>query len=101
MSILIKDFKIPSEDDPKTFLTHFNKDGTAEMVAVGYPQVMYSIIAVPDDHGRLIDADELRKEYKKPMDWLDQKQVVYHVTGIWSSIDNAPTVIPADKESES
>ena len=56
------------------------------------------VIEVPDGHGRLIDADELRKEYKRPMDWLDKKEVMYHVTGIWASIDNAPTIVPSDKE---
>ena len=54
-------------------------------------------IPVPD-HGRLIDADELRKEFKEPMDWLDSEQCVHHVTGIWASIDAAETVIPADRE---
>jgi len=49
------------------------------------------------EHGRLIDADDLRAEYKEPMDWLDPKQVVYHVTGIWASIDAADTVIPEER----
>lgn len=50
MSVIIKDFKIPTGDEPRTFLTHFNDDGTAEMVAVGYPQKQYSLVEVP--HGK-------------------------------------------------
>ena len=57
------------------------------------------LIEVPP-HGRLIDADELRSEYKAPMDWLDRTQVMYHVTGIWASIDAAPTVIPEEPPKE-
>ena len=41
---------------------------------------------------RLIDADALRAEFKTPTDWLDSKQVFTHVTGIWATIDHAPTI---------
>lgn len=58
---------------------------------------MSTAVPVPP-HGRLIDADELRKEFKEPMDWLDSKQVTYHVTGIWAAIDSAPTIVPATEE---
>ena len=61
MSVLVKGFKIPIADEPKTFLTHFNDDGTAEMVALGYPQKRYSIAEVPP-HGDLIDAFAFRRE---------------------------------------
>lgn len=46
---------------------------------------------------RLIDADALRAEFKTPTDWLDSKQVFTHVTGIWATIDLAPTVEPEQK----
>lgn len=46
---------------------------------------------------RLIDADELRAEFKTPTDWFDSKQVLTHVTGIWATIDNAPTIEPERK----
>lgn len=46
---------------------------------------------------RPIDADELRAEFKTPTDWLDSKQVFTHVTGIWATIDHAPTVEPEQK----
>ena len=54
MSVLVKGFKIPIADEPKTFLTLFNDDGTAEMVALGYHQKRYSIVEVPP-HGDLIE----------------------------------------------
>jgi len=44
MSVIIQGFKAPTENDPKTFLTHFNDDGSAEMIAVGYPQKKYQIV---------------------------------------------------------
>ena len=46
---------------------------------------------------RLIDADALRAEFKTPTDWLDSKQVFTHVTGIWATIDHAPTIEPERK----
>ena len=46
MSVIIEGFKVPSDNEPKTFLSHFYDDGTAEMVAVGYPQIKYHITEV-------------------------------------------------------
>ena len=41
---------------------------------------------------RTIDADALKAEFKVPTDWLDSRQVFTHVTGIWTTIDRAPTI---------
>lgn len=51
------------------------------------------VIAVPD-HGRLVDADELRQ------DWLEngENEYVYDTNSFLYSIDDAPTIIEADKE---
>ena len=46
---------------------------------------------------RLIDADALRAEFKRPTDWMDRDQALVHITGIWACIDNAPTVEPERK----
>ena len=52
------------------------------------------LIEVPDGHGRLIDADALREE------WLEngENEYVYDTNSFLDSIDDAPTIIPADKE---
>ena len=104
MSILIKGMKMPEIKENKSIKAEIrNLDGRLELgiMTGGYycceQWSYYPIIEVPYGHGRLIDADELRKKYKRPMDWLDRKEVMYHVTGIWTSIDNAPTVIPTDE----
>lgn len=49
------------------------------------------LVEVPD-HGRLIDADALRQ------DWLEngENEYVYDTNSFLDSIDDAPTVIPAD-----
>lgn len=51
------------------------------------------LIPVPD-HGRLVDADELRE------DWLEKGKngYVYGTNSFLYSLDNAPTIIPASKE---
>ena len=42
------------------------------------------------DHGRLIDADELRYEFSKYYNALAEKA--------FAEVDSAPTIIPADKD---
>jgi len=88
--ILIRGMKMPKNEP---MLVKINPDGSVSTTAKNNYR-KYEAIPVPP-HGRLIDADELRSEYKEPMDWLDRTQVTYHVTGIWASIDAAPTVITA------
>ena len=43
---------------------------------------------------RLIDADALRTEFQEPNDFRDPQQTLFHITGIWAAIDNAPTIEP-------
>ena len=53
---------------------------------------------LPKGHGRLIDADELKKEYPHDADWDYPVNTNSYVV---ESIDNADTIIEADKaESE-
>lgn len=98
MSVLINGFRIPTENDPKTFLLHFHDDGTAEMAALGYPQIRYDVVTVPTPHGRLIDADDLRAKYFCG-DNVRHDLVHVPVSNILQFIDNAKTIIPKSEVS--
>lgn len=52
---------------------------------------------IPKGCGRLIDADELKKEYPHDTDW---DYPVNTNCSVVESIDNAETIIEADMESE-
>lgn len=54
---------------------------------------------LPKGHGRLIDADELYKQEKE--EWLCPNNAPFISTDyahVFAEIDNAPTIIEADKE---
>ena len=51
---------------------------------------------LPEGHGRLIDADKLKEYYFRPY----SNEEVYSNTDNEHIIDNAPTIIEADKEKE-
>lgn len=57
------------------------------------------LIEVPDGHGRLIDADELRKKYFCEGN-IRFDLITVPVENILYQIDIAPTVIPSDKDGE-
>ena len=51
-------------------------------------------ILLPKGHGRLIDADALKEETYTMTEWNgDVHQIIYK-----ASLDDAPTIIEADKE---
>ena len=56
------------------------------------PRTKCPLIPVPD-HGRLIDADEIIKEHNQHYEYLSDE---FYVTV--RDIENATTIIPADKE---
>ena len=56
-----------------------------EVIANGTP--------LPKGHGRLIDANELKKEYPHDTDWDYPVNTNCYVV---ESIDNSPTIIEAD-----
>lgn len=58
---------------------------------------IYNGTPLPKGHGRLIDADELKKEYPHDMDWEYPVNTNSYVV---ESIDNMTTIIEADKEQE-
>lgn len=53
-------------------------------------------IPLPEHHGRLIDADDLREDFKtsKKISFVERMDIS-------CIVDHAPTIIEADKESES
>lgn len=53
------------------------------------------LVEVSTPHGRLIDADELKKEYPHDADWEYPVSTNEYVN---ESIDNAPTVVEAEGE---
>lgn len=105
MSVLVKGFKILIPDEPKTFLTHFNDDGTAEMVALGYPQKKYSLIEVPP-HGRLVDESWLKKAMITTLEVLkknpkmdgQEMHLIAAFDTLRAMIEDAPTIIEAEAE---
>ena len=59
-------------------------------------EIITNGVSLPKGHGRLIDADELKNETYTMTEWNgDVHQIIYK-----ASLDDAPTVIPADKENE-
>ena len=69
MDLVIKDFEIPTGDKPRIFLTHFHEDGTAEMVALGYPQKKYEIIA--SDVKDVLNGEWKHVKWVKDEDWQE------------------------------
>lgn len=68
-------------------------DGTSYVCFNGMRERLTQTTAVPvPPHGRLIDADEMRDE------WLinGENEYVYDTNAFLESIDNQPTVIPAE-----
>ena len=52
---------------------------------------------LPEGHGRLIDAEKLKKDYPHDTDWDYPVNTNRYVV---ESIDNAPTIIEAYKDGE-
>ena len=118
MSVLIKGMEMPKEgfveilirDDGTVQQTgqSYRIDGTDYYTPyVGEMPVMYEAVPVPP-HGRLIDADELHRlfeeqwDYLQCLDWAENPKAETMQTGVnWcinTMHDDAPTIIPADKE---
>lgn len=85
---------IPNADMPeKGQVVYIFPDGSWQKAFLGMREPFQGGIAHPiPDHGRLGDLDELRK------DWLEngENEYVYDTNSFLDSIDNAPTIIPAD-----
>ncbi len=85
---------IPNADMPeKGQVVYIFPDGTWQKAFLGMREPFQGGLVHPiPDHGRLGDLDELRK------DWLEngENEYVYDTNSFLDSIDNAPTIIPAD-----
>ena len=95
MSVLIKGMKMPENCSLCPFCFGANNicPWTREYANSKGRHKDCPLVPVPP-HGRLIDADELRQKWKALKDgrWYKVIEV--------EDLDNAPTVIPADKEIE-
>ena len=101
MSILIKGMEMP-EKCGSCDLFHVELPMHCTVVkghkTVGAPYGMprpdwCPLVEVPEPHGRLIDAEKLKKEYPHDTDWNYPVNTNCYVC---ESIDNAPTVIKAE-----
>ncbi len=104
MSILITGMEMPTEEEigKCIIIRHDGEVGIVKNLAdigfvVCYPKNQMTMMAVPvQPHGRLIDADALRE------DWLEngENEYVYDTNAFLDSLDDAPTIIPADPAEE-
>ena len=88
---------IPDMEMPKDItLLAISPDGTVDVIS-GQPDLSWKTLKQKatsvTPHGRLIDADAMRQ------DWLEngENEYVYDTNSFLDSIDNAPTIIPAEK----
>lgn len=89
MSLLISGLNLPN-DKPVTLFITSNRNVYLEGVLLSGKAVHVPV------HGRLIDADALRT------DWLEngENEYVYDTNAFLDSLDNAPTIIPAEEEAK-
>ena len=88
MSIIITGLEMPTERESFNLTIKYN--GTVSDTETGI-QVAEAYELPP--HGRCIDADALRE------DWLEngENEYVYDTNAFLDSLDNAPTIIPAEE----
>lgn len=102
MGIYIPDMTIPQSDNEEIII---HSDGIAIKYRCGYGKLikmMKTVVEIPD-HGRLIDADELRANHglgeickNCPVDKrYCQYEMIYTKMEVCGWIDDADTIIPA------
>lgn len=94
MSILIKGMEMPKHGEGVCLIvTNFDSCGSPVAMLVDresiLPKAYYDAIEIPTPHGRLIDADELKKDR---INFYGTTDVVLMV-----DIENAPTIIEAEE----
>ena len=98
MGIYIQGIELPKEQNVPTWAVIFS-NGEVRIYKDGFNTDQGNgkgtAIHVPP-HGRLIDADEMRDE------WLinGENEYVYDTNAFLNSIDNMPTIIPAEEGDE-
>ena len=99
--ILIR-MEMPKDGRKHTALLQFLEDGKCRGI-VEYSKSyddrsvkVFEVATLPEGHGRLIDADALRE------DWLEngENEHVYDTNAMLYSIDNSPTIVPAEGGTE-
>ena len=103
MSVLIKGMKIPEYRDVfgdergcvYLLMLTVNKDGTVFMQFNDVDGGFYRVKEIPTPHGRLIDADELKKNMRNYYPSIDHLCRSQHVV-TKGDIDCAPTIIEAE-----
>lgn len=107
MSVLIKGMKMPNNCEECDFCHWSNLHQTGRCdrcddepvcadFGTDYKRTrarFCPLVEVPTPHGRLIDADELKKEYPHDEDWEYPVNTNGYVS---ESIDNAQTVVEAE-----
>ena len=95
MSLFIKGMEIPK--DGCLHMICIDADGTVSMDGR-----VYTAVPVPP-HGRLVDADALKNSFYRTFDAILETEFNYLAKGLLFSahiLDDAPTVIPAERSEE-
>lgn len=95
MSVIIKGMKMPENCTRCDYIGLNVAIGCPVMSGLNGRATDCPLVEVPTPHGRLIDADELKKEYPHDTDWEYPVNTNEYVS---ESIDNAQTVIEAERE---
>lgn len=90
--LVIRGLGIPKE---RSLWLCIKTDGTVYNIkpgGIGTAHAVGTAVHLPEGHGRLIDADALRE------DWLEngENEHVYDTNAMLYSIDNSPTIVPAE-----
>lgn len=70
---------------------------------LGYQHTMdmFELVKLPENHGRLIDADELYKKIECVKNLLSDDASAYgYISGIGSYVQNAPTIVDAERTND-
>ena len=100
MSILIKGMEMPKHAEGVCLtVTNFESCGSPVAMLVDresiLPKDFYDAIEIPTPHGRLIDADELKKNMRNYYPSIDHLCCSQHVV-TKRDIDCAPTIIEVE-----
>lgn len=94
MSVLIKGMKMPED----CFSCPLKEEGfcnitNAYAVGINKKNSDCPLVEIPETHGRLIDADELKDQYPHDSDWEYPVNTNEYVV---QTINEAPTIIEAE-----
>ena len=97
MSIILKGIDLPTDRKPYGIEVIYRFEGADGLFSEQNYLSPNEAIQIPKNHGRLIDADEL-KEKRETMCWKDDCYMTHESDFIDSRhIDNAPTILEAEE----